>query len=158
MLNLDVIERWETNFTGEFFNYRVWGSYDDEIFDRSSFTYEIRWNNIINLTKTTRLQINPAYEGPEREAQESETGYFIAHGAIRQTFFDNKFDVTLQVRDIFRTGKHESEINESDLYSYRLYRHQAPMVMLNFSWRINNYKSRNGMPNGEGMGGGEGMD
>jgi hypothetical protein len=104
------------------------------------------------------LQINPAYHGPELEAQEKETGFFIAHGAIRQSLLNNKMDVTLQVRDIFSTGKHESEIDAADLYSYRLYTHKSPILMVNLTWRINNYKNRNGMHGGNGIEGGEGMD
>lgn len=143
MLNTVFRKKWESNFTGNFFNYRIEGKIDDVDFERSSLTWSVRWNNIINITKTTRLQLNPAYHGREVEAREVESGFFYMSGAIRQSLADNKITLTLQVRDIFATAKHESETDAPDFYSYRLYTHKSPMVMLNFTWRINNYKNRN---------------
>ena len=75
---------------------------------------------------------------------------------------NNKLNLTLQVRDIFNTGKRESETEANDFYSYRLYTHKAPIIMLNITWRINNYRNgRNnrqggGEPEGGGFEGGEG--
>ena len=72
---------------------------------------------------------------------------------------DNKLNLTLQVRDMFSTGKHESVIDEPSFYNYRLYEHKAPMVMLNVTWRINNYRNgdrRNRGGNDMEMEGGEG--
>ncbi len=160
MLNNSFVTWWESNLTGNFYNYRVKGELLGQSFDRGSFTWSLRWNNIFKISKNTRIQLNPIYHSPEVEAQESETGFFMMNAAIRQNFFDRKMDITLQFRDIFDTAKHESEIDGVDFYSYRLYDHKAPMVMLNFTWRINNYKNRNkgndGMDNGFD-GGGEGM-
>ena len=157
--SLDLLDKWETDITARYYYYQVEGSYDEQDFNRSNYNWSIRWNNIIQLTKTTKLQFNPAYSSPEVEAQESESGYFIAEGAIQQSLLNHKMDITLQVRDIFATAKHESEINADDFYSYRLYTHKAPMVMLNLTWRINNYKSSNGKRRGGDMnGGGEDME
>ena len=154
MINLTPVKWWETSLTGNFYDYRVKGQLNDVDFDRHSFTWSTRWSHIFNIAKNTRLQLNPSYRSPEIEAQEKEEGFFYVHGAIRQSFMDNNLNLTLQVRDVFGTGKHESVIDGVDFYNYRLYEHKAPMVMLNFTWRINNY--RNG--NRSDRGGGDGMD
>ncbi|MEX2370072.1 MAG: outer membrane beta-barrel protein, partial [Bacteroidales bacterium] len=112
--------------------------------DRESFTWSVEWNNIFKITETTRIQINPEYDSQEIEAQETESASFEIDGAIRQSFLQNKLILTLQVRDIFRTDRHESEIEASDFYSYRLYKHKAPIVMLNLTFRINNFRNNNG--------------
>ena len=153
MLNLTPFEWWETSLTGNFYEYRVKGQLNDVDFNRHSFTWSMRWGQIFNITDNTRLQLNPFYQSPEVEAQEKEEGFFAIHGALRQSFMNNKLNLTLQVRDIFGTARFESETDGIDFYSYRLYRHESPIVMLNLTWRINNY--RNGRRNNRG---GQDMD
>lgn len=162
MTNLNLAQWWETSLTGNFYDYRVRGQLNQTDFDRHSFTWSLRWSNIFNITDNTRLQLNPFYRSPEVEAQERESGFFAMHGALRHSFMNNKLNLTLQVRDVFGTAKHESEIDGAGFYQYRLYSHESPIVMLNLTWRINNYK--NGRRNDRGGGedvefeGGEGMD
>ncbi len=149
MLNMNLTRWWETSLTGNFYDYRVNGQLNQVDFDKHSFTWSLRWSQVFNLAQNTRLQINPFYHSPEVEAQEQESGYFAVHGALRQSFLDNKLNFTLQARDIFSTARYESEINGADFYAYRLYRHDSPIVMLNITWRINNYK--NGRRAGRGQ-------
>ncbi len=158
MFNTDLFDWWESDLIGNFFDYRVKGQINNRKIDRGSFTWEARWNNIFRVLKNTRIQINPEYESREVEAQDIDYPEFEVDGAIRQSFMNNNLSLTLQVRDIFATGKHESETDEVDFYSYRLYKHRAPIVMLNITWRINNYqngKNGNNGDGGEGMEGGE---
>jgi len=156
MLNMNLTSWWETSLTGNFYDYRVKGQLEQVNFDKHSFTWSLRWNQIFNITENTRLQLNPYYNSPEVEAQEKESGYFAMHGALRQSLMNNKLNLTLQVRDIFATARYESEINGADFYSYRLYRHESPIVMLNLTWRINNY--RNGQRRDRGSDGGVDFD
>ncbi len=155
MLNLVPVRAWETNITGNFYDYRVEGQLNDVVFDKRSFTWSVRWNNILNITKSTRVQLNPAYHSPEVEAQEKEEGYFVMHAAVRQTIVEEHLNATLQLRDVFSTAKRESEITGNDFYNYRLYEHKSPIVMLNLTWKINNYKNgkEGSLSQEEGFGG-----
>jgi outer membrane receptor protein involved in Fe transport len=158
MLNLKLAKWWDADVTGNFYDYRVEGELDGENFDKHSFTYSVSWNNTFTPFDNTRIQFNPAYEGPEIEPQEEEKGYFRVDGAIRQSFLQKKLQFTLQVRDIFATAKWESTTKTATLYNYRLRDYRSPIVMLNVTWRINNYKSNKGdgaMMNGNGGGMGE---
>jgi outer membrane receptor protein involved in Fe transport len=155
MLNIKATKWWDADITGNFYDYRVEGELDGESFDKHSFTYTVRMNNTFSLFENTNIQFNPAYEGPEIEPQEEEKGYFRADGAIRQSFLQKKLQFTLQVRDIFATAKWESTTDTETLYNHRLRDYRSPIVMLNITWRINNYKSKRGeggMENGGGMG------
>lgn len=149
-LNLSPVKWWDANISGNFYDYRVKGELNGQSFDKHSFTWSVRWDNILKLGKETRLQINPYYRAPEEEAQEREEGYFMLNMALRQNLFDNKINLTLQARDVFGTRKREDIIDEPDFYSYELRYHKSPIVMLNITWRINNYKSKR---NGNNMGG-----
>ncbi len=152
MLNTNFTKWWESSLTGNFYNYRVKGEFNGTSFDKESFTYSLRWNQLFTVAENTRIELNPAYHSPEVEAQEREEGFFYISGAIRQSLMDNKLNLTLQVRDILSTGKHESVIEGDDFYNYRLYEHKAPIVMLNITWRINNYRNGNGRDRGNGGG------
>lgn len=149
MLSNDLTDWWESDFSGNFYHYRVQGDVNGTPLDRQSFTWSVEWNTIFKLTKTTRLQLTPEYDSREIEAQETEAGEFEIDGAIRQSFLNNKLIFTLQVRDIFNTGRHKSEIDTEDFYSFRHYTHEAPIVMLNISFRINNF-SNEGLNNNRG--------
>jgi outer membrane receptor protein involved in Fe transport len=158
MFNGILFKIWDINLTANFFDYRVVGTLNDIDFNRHSFTWSMRMNNIFKLTKTTRLQINPMYHGPEVEAQETEKGFFMLNASLRQDLWQNKISLTLQARDILATGIHESVVDEPSFYAYTLHTHKAPMLFLSVSWKINNYNKHNGegqMNEGEGEGEGD---
>ncbi len=154
MLSTDLTDWWESDFSGNFYHYRVTGDVNGVPLDRESFTWSVEWNTIFKLTKTTRLQLTPEYDSREIEAQETEAAEFEMDGAIRQSFMNNKLILTLQVRDIFNTGRHKSEIDTNDFYSFRHYTHEAPIVMLNITFRINNFSNEGFNNNGGGDEGG----
>jgi outer membrane receptor protein involved in Fe transport len=142
MLNAEIVDWWNTDITGNLYDYRVKGEIDGVEYDNHSLTWNLRWNNSFQIAENTVIQLNPAYHGPEIEPQEEEAAYFDVDGAVRQSFFNKKLKVTLQVRDIFGTSKYESITETPELYNYRLYKHKTPIVMLNLSYSINNYKDK----------------
>lgn len=156
-LNTKLRKWWNIDLTGDFYNYRVKGTLDNKSFDKTSFTYNVRLNNTFNLKENTSIQINPAYNGPEIEPQEKEEGYFRIDGAIRQSFFNKSLQATLQMRNILGTAKHESTTKTDDLYYYRQHKYKSPIIMLNITWRINNFKSDRKGGELNGAAGGEEM-
>lgn len=141
MLSMEHFDWWESDFSGNFYNYRVEGAVLGEALNRQQFTWSVEWNNIFRITKSTRLQLYAEYDSREIEAQETESPTFEFDAAIRQSFLENKLLLTLQVRDVFGTDQHESVIDANDFYAYRLYSHRAPIVMLNLTFRINNFRN-----------------
>jgi hypothetical protein len=144
MYNGILFKFWDINLTADFYDYRVIGEFNGNDFNRHSFTWSFRMNNIFKIAKNTRIQINPSYHGPEVEAQETEKGFFMLHASLRQNFFKNKINFTLSVRDILSTGVHESVIDEPDFYQFSSHSHKAPMLFLSVSWKINNYNKKHG--------------
>ncbi|MGM0650848.1 MAG: TonB-dependent receptor domain-containing protein [Bacteroidota bacterium] len=144
MVNTELFKWWEADITGNLYDYRIKGELDGRDFDDHGLTWNIRWNNSFRPWENTVVQFNPSYHGPEIEPQERETAYFRVDGSIRQSFFDKKLKVTLQVRDIFGTAKYESYTETPELYNYRLYEYKSPIVIVSISYSINNYKERSG--------------
>mgnify|MGYP006282379279 CR=1 FL=1 len=155
MFNTNFASWWENSLTGNFYRYRVKGKINGQSFDKSSFSYTFNWNQTFHLNDQLQIQLNPEYEGPEVEAQEREKASFEVDGAVRYALFHDKLSMTLQVRDIFSTGKHEEIIDEENFYNYRLHENKTPIVMFNVTWHINDKGRQNNNERGEQGGGGQ---
>lgn len=142
MLNMDVFKFWNVNLMGNLYNYRIEGQLLGRSFSRESFNWSTRFNNTIKLWQDARLQSNAIYNSPSVSSQGSREGYFMFNFGLRQEFFNKTLAATLQIRDAFSTSKWESESEGFDFYSRRVYERKAPIVMLNLSYKINNYKQK----------------
>jgi outer membrane receptor protein involved in Fe transport len=147
---------WEIDLSGSVFDYRVKGDIEGISFDHSSFNWDGRWNNTLNITKTTQSQINMRYNGPSATSQGETEGYFNLDASVKQSILDRKLTFILQLRDILGTAKREFTSESDNFYYYRFHYHKAPVVMLNLVYNFNNYKTERRDGNGEnGNGDGE---
>jgi outer membrane receptor protein involved in Fe transport len=153
MMNFDPINVWNVNLMGDFYDYRIKGSYFDQGFSRKSFSWSVRFNHKIKLTSSTQMQFNAIYNSPVISSQNERKGFFSTNLAVKQELFDKQLSLTLQVRNLFKTAKYESTTQSFDLYRYSLFKPEAPMVMLNARFNFNNYKKKDGNENQNGMGG-----
>jgi outer membrane receptor protein involved in Fe transport len=142
MLIYDPLEFWDMNLMGNLYDYRVRGTLYDESFDRSSFNWNLRMNNVFKIAKFTSLQINGRYNSPTVSSQGTEAGFFSTDVALKQEFLDKQLALTLQIRDLFGTAKHEFTSSTPDLYSYQYFNRESPVIMLNLKYNFNNYKQQ----------------
>lgn len=143
MLVYDPLEFWDMNLMGNLYDYRVRGYLYGESFDRSSFNWNLRMNNVFAVTKSTSFQVNGRYNSPTVSSQGRSEGFFSADLAVKQDFMDKQLSMTLQVRDILGTAKHEFTSTSPDLYSYQYFNRESPVIMLNIKFNFNNYKKNN---------------
>ena len=54
---------------------------------------------------------------------------------------NKKLSLTLQVRDLFKTGKWEFTSQGQDYFSYNYFTREAPRVTLNVKFNFNNYET-----------------
>jgi len=140
MFNVDLIKWWNVNLMGNIYNYRVEGILNNNSFDRESNSWGARINNTIKFTPSTRMQFNARYNSPVVSSQGEREGFFTADLSIRQDLFDRLLSATLQIRDIFSTSKYNSISEGSDFYFESFRKREAPVVMLNLSFRFNDYE------------------
>ncbi len=140
MLEWDLFNWLNVNVTGDLYQYRVEGELYGEDFSRESFNWNTRLNTTFRMSKSTRLQINGIYYSPSVSSQGRREGFYITNAAIRQDLWNKKLSVTLQLRDVLGTGKHEFTSEGSDFYSYTEFSRKSPVVMLAFSFNFNRYK------------------
>lgn len=148
MSNLTIFKWWMMNVSARLYYYQVAGELYGEDFDESSVNYSARFRNTIML-KNTRIQVGLAYNSKSATAQGSSSGGLMTDIGIRQDLFDGVVSATLQVRDVFGTGFHSNEVTTPTYYTYSEFYRDAPMISLDLSFKINNYKNKkNGDQNG----------
>lgn len=158
MFVFDLWKFWNTNLIANIYNYKVEGSLSGVYFSRKSFNWNARLNNSINISKSTQLQFNARYNSPSVSSQGRWEGFFSSDFALRQDFLDKMLSVTVQVRDVFGTSKHEFTSESDGYYSYVYFNRESPMVLLNLRFNFNHYKTEKPTHNGEMNGGDEGED
>lgn len=151
MIVVDPLPFWNLNVMGNLYDYRIEGRLNEENLSRSSFTWNTRLNNVFKIGKSTQLQINGMYNSPSVSSQGRSEDFFIINGAIKQDLFDKKIALTLQVRDLLSTGKHESTSQGLNFYNYSYHTRQSPMVMLNVRFNFNNYKNESDRRRGDSL-------
>ncbi len=140
MLNLNLFKLWNLNLMGNLYNYRIEGELKGEPFSEESFNWKVNFNNTFKLGTATRIQINGMYGSPSVTSQGRREGFFYTSAALKQNIFSKNLSATLQVRDIFGTGKFEYTSEGADFYSHSLRSHKSPIVMLTITYNFNNYK------------------
>ena len=140
MLEWDLFKWLNLNLTGDIYQYRVEGELYGEYFSRESFNWNTRLNTTFRLGKATRVQINGIYYSPSVSSQGRREGFYTTNAAIRQDLWNRKLAVTLQLRDILGTARHEFTSEGSDFYSYTEFSRKSPVVMLALSFNFNRYR------------------
>jgi outer membrane receptor protein involved in Fe transport len=159
MANMDLTKWWVLNLTGDIYHYQLQGMIEGQNVSSNSTTWRTNFNTTFKFKADTRLQIMGIYNGPSITLQGKRDGFFVTNVALRQDFMKKKLTVTLSVRDVFATGKFSFTSEGSNFYTYNKFSREAPIVLLNLTYRINNYKAAAKRGNGEQEGGeGGGMD
>ncbi len=152
MLRMNLTKWWTLNWMGNLYDYRIKGEFEDREFDNGSFNWNMRVNSDFKLKTGTTLQINSGYNSPTVTAQGERDGNYMVNLAVKQSFLKNKLSATLQVRDVFGTGKRHHINETARLYTDNSMKREAPMIMLNLRYNFNNFREKRGPgANGEGF-------
>ncbi|MDZ7822477.1 MAG: outer membrane beta-barrel family protein [Candidatus Marinimicrobia bacterium] len=149
--NLNLYKWWMLNLSTSLYHYRVSGELYGEDFHETSTNYGGRLRNTFVIKENTRFQFGLHYRSRSATAQGTRSGGLMTDLALRQEFFNDKLSATLQVRDIFGTGKYERVVSTPDYKTTSVFERQSPMISLNLSLKINNYRDKK-------QRGGEGFD
>ncbi|MBR9997894.1 MAG: TonB-dependent receptor [Cyclobacteriaceae bacterium] len=153
VLNLNLFKWWKADLSGNFYQYRLEGAVEQQVFDRQSFNWNSRLSNTFRFGKGTRIQLNSRYNSATVTAQGERGDYWTADLAVSQEFLNKSMTAIVQVRDIFGNVVRDGYESGPDFYSYSEFYNLAPQVALTLNYRFNNFnRDRNGS-DGEGGGG-----
>ena len=125
---------------GNLYDYKVEGEMNNQDFSRSSFNWSGRFNNTFMFNRTTSVQINNRYHSGSATAQGTKEGYYSMDIAARKSFFDRKFNATIQMRNALNTISRESYLETPNLKTYNSSNMNWPMINLTLSYTFNNFK------------------
>lgn len=142
MANLNLYNWWMLNASTRLYYYRVEGLLYGENFERSSVNYSGRLRSTFVIKEKTRIQLGMYYRSRSATAQGTSSGAFMTDLSLRQDMFKDRLTATLQMRDIFGTAQFENTVVTPTYTSTSRFSRQWPMISLNLSFKINNYKER----------------
>jgi outer membrane receptor protein involved in Fe transport len=140
MVDWDLFKWLNLNLTGDLYQYRIEGTLYGEEFSQESFNWNARLNTTFKLTSSTRIQLNGIYYSPSVSSQGRREGFYTTNAAVKQDLWNKKFALTLQLRDILGTAKHEFTSEGRDFYSYTEFSRKSPVVMLALTYNFNRYR------------------
>lgn len=141
-LNLHPVRWWNTTVNGNLYHYKVKNEQAAGGNTSTSTNYDILWNNLFDLGKYTRLQLDGSFVGPSVTTQGRTDAYWYANLAVRQQLFNRRLTATLAFRDIFRSAKYVNDIQTADLRSLTRIKPKYPQITLTLSWTFNSYKAK----------------
>ncbi len=149
MANVTIAKWFQLNASGDIFKYHINGSLLDSTVTQATNTWSTRLNATFRLNPNSRFQLTGMYNGPSVTAQGSRKEFHFLNAAYRQDFLKHKATLTLQARDILRSFKFSMATSGPGFTNEFSFRRESPIVMLSFTYRINNYKQkRNGSDSG----------
>lgn len=156
MANISITKWFLLNASGNVYQYKLDGKIGDEDISTSSTNFDGRLNATFKFNNSWRIQFTEFYRGASVTAQGTREGFFVSNLAVRKDFFDNKFNATLSIRDIFQSANREMTTEGNSFYSHDYFERESPIITLNLSYIINNYKKQRGGNSTDN--GGEEMD
>ena len=139
MAYLELAKWFNLNTSLNVFNYHMFGTPVPSVAN-STNTWNIRVNPTFRLAKQTTIQLSYSYNAPTITAQGTRSGFYFSTLGIRQALFKQKGNLTLQVRDPVGHTNFITTVESPHQYRYSNFQRESQVVMLTFSYRINNYR------------------
>ncbi len=139
-LNTMIAAMWNLNLMVNLYDYRVTGNLGSRDFSQESFTWNLRLNNNLRITPTTRLQVTTIYNSASASAQGTREGFLSTDLGLKQDFFGGKLSASVQIRDVFSSAKFENTSEGQGFYDHRIHERKSPMATIMLSYNFNNYR------------------
>ena len=116
------------------------GNLADLNVNKNNFNWNARLNTTLTLSPDTRFQVSGNYFGRIDQAQFEIKPFLMLSASVRQDFLNKKLSVTLQARNILKTGDVEIVNNGTNFNSNIFVHREVPVISLMVSYNFNNFK------------------
>ena len=99
-------------------------------------------NANFTLKHGTRLQFTAYYSAPEKDLYGERTSLYVINLGANKSFFKGKLTAGISARDILNTLKFDYSTSDVLGRSEYTIEPEGPVVSLNLSYRINNFKNK----------------
>jgi hypothetical protein len=142
--NFKVFKKLSINSNISYYYYQLFASEEFGDTEKASTNLRIRLRGKYKINPTFTLQASLFYMGPSVSLQGERKERLFTNFAIKKEFLDRKLSVSLTLKDIFGTAKHEFITDTETLYSIGTFRRDSPVFGINLSYIINNFKKERG--------------
>ena len=127
---------------GNVYYYKVENEFKSDGKNETSTNYDITLNNLFDVHKNTRIQLDGNFVGPSVTTQGRSDSFWYVNLAIRQQLFKRRLQSTLSFRDILNTARYRSDISTANLESITHIKPKYPVITLTLSYTFNNFKKK----------------
>lgn len=139
-----ISKKWRVNGNLNFFKIDLNGSHNNKVYDKEDLNFSGRFSNTYTLPKNIDWQTNMYYRGPTENAQNKSKAYYNVSTALSKDVFDEKGTITLRLSDVFNSSRRRWNSKTESLQSYGEFQWREPTYSLNFTYRFNQKKKREG--------------
>ncbi|MBU2557727.1 MAG: TonB-dependent receptor [Bacteroidetes bacterium] len=147
--NISPVKWWNLNGNLNFFRSMTEGEANDIIYETDYYTLTGRLMSKFNIQRGFDMQLALNYRGPMDMPQGVRKATWSADFGASKDILKGQGTLTLSVRDIFSTRRWAFETFGEDFYSNSEFRWSTTTITLNFNYRINQQKKRNGQSRGD---------
>lgn len=136
------------------------GSYGGQSLNADTYTWNTRVTSKFSLGKNTDAQLSGFYRAPRKSPQGERKGMYSLNLSASHDVLKGNGTIGLSVRDLLNTRKYESITEGQYFYQESDFQWSSRQIVLSFTYRLNQKKSRgrtSGGSDGGGYEGGEGM-
>jgi len=142
MANVKFVKWFGLNASLNLYHYRLEGNVRGSDVAANSTNWSGRMTASFNLKHNFRIQLMEIYRSPTVTVQGTRKGFSYTNLAVRKDFFKRKLNLTLSARDLLGTAHYESTASGTGFYSHSVFRREWPVVSLNLTYIINNYRQK----------------
>ncbi len=110
------------------------GEYDGTNFDTDTYSWFARLSSKFTFAKLYQAQVRFNYRGPRKTAQGERKPVYMMDLGFSRNLLDGKATMSLSVRDLFNSRKHESETTTDNFYSHSEYRRRSRTITLQLNY------------------------
>lgn len=135
------------------------GSYEGQSLGSDTYTWNTRITSKFSIGKKTDAQLSGFYRAPRKSAQGESKGLYSLNFSASRDVLKGNGTIGLSVRDLLNTRKYQSITEGEYFYQESDFQWSSRQIVLSFTYRLNQKKSRGRQSGSDGGGfeGGEGM-
>lgn len=147
--SFEVIDWWNINGSFNFFRSATVGSFSDQNFDFTNYSWRTRLINRFTVLKEWNYQVSLNYRAPSETAQGRRLSYYSLDMGLTRDVLGKKASIGVNVRDLFNTRKRRGESEGENFFSYTEFQWRTRQLIVNFTYRLNQKKSRRSRRGGD---------
>ncbi len=146
-LDLNPTSWWQLYAGGNLYRYTIDGTFDDRPVNTSSWIYSLNMNTTFKLSQGWTLQWTLNYLSDRNTAQGEDSRFLSPNLTLQKSWLDGKLTATAQWlnMDLGLLPTNEQRITtwrSNEFFTTTNYVYEVDVIMLNFSYRINQQLSK----------------